>query len=175
MPNKIMVHIKYLALGAGVVLCLLATGQVALGSDVVMDRYAWSKNAGWINFNPQCDGCQGVTVYIDHLEGYAWGENVGWIRLGTYTGGGSYTYANDAAGTYGVNVDSAGNLSGYAWSKNVGWIKFDPNYGSVTVNLSSGDLEGYAWGENVGWIYFNHTAVSTEGHFLYLPLVIRQE
>ena len=69
----------------------------------------------------------GVTVYSDHLEGDAWGENIGWIRLGTHTGGGSHTYANDAASTYGVNNDGAGNLSGYAWGANVGWINFDPD------------------------------------------------
>ncbi len=36
---------------------------------------------GWINFAPSCAGCDGVTVYGDHLEGYAWGKNIGWIHF----------------------------------------------------------------------------------------------
>jgi len=31
------------------------------------DKYAWSSNAGWVNFKPTHGG--GVTVYTDHLEG----------------------------------------------------------------------------------------------------------
>ena len=38
---------------------------------------------------------------------YRYGENVGWIRLGSYDGGGSHTYANDAATTYGVSNEDA--------------------------------------------------------------------
>ena len=99
----------------------------------------------------------GVTVFSDHLEGYALGENIGWIRLGTHEGGGSHTYANDAAGTYGVNNDGMGNLSGYAWGANVGWINFDPDGAErVTIDPVTGDFNGYAWGENVGWIHFRN-------------------
>ena len=77
-------------------------------------------------------------------------------RLGTYTGGGTHTYANDAANSYGVNNDGAGNLSGYAWGTNVGWINFSPANGGVTVDPHEGDFSGFAWGENIGWIHFQN-------------------
>jgi hypothetical protein len=43
------------------------------------DKWAWSKNVGWVNFASV--GYEGVTVYADHLEGYAWAENVGRMRF----------------------------------------------------------------------------------------------
>jgi len=85
------------------------------------------------------------------------GENVGWIRLGTHTGGGSYTYANTTKDNYGVNRDPLGNLSGYTWGTNVGWINFAPTHGGVTIDPITGSFTGYAWGENVGWISFKNT------------------
>jgi len=120
------------------------------------DKYAWSENAGWVNFLPS-DG--GATVYDDHLEGFVWSENVGWIRLGGDTGGGTPNYyANDSSSNYGVNNDGAGNLSGYAWSENVGWINFYPTHSQVTIDPSTGDFDGYAWAENVGWIHFQNAS-----------------
>ena len=83
-------------------------------------KWAWSANAGWINFAPTAPNgafMDGVAVYPDHLEGYAWAENAGWIRLGTHTSGGAWTYANSSATDYGVNRNlTGGALSGYAWS-----------------------------------------------------------
>ncbi|MDK2982379.1 MAG: hypothetical protein PWQ55_2726 [Chloroflexota bacterium] len=124
-----------------------ATGYVDPSS-----KWAWGTNIGWVNFSPTHGG---VVVYDDHLEGYVWAENIGWIRLGAYEGGGTHTYTNNAAGTYGVNNDGLGNLSGYAWSTNTGWINFRPSYGGVSVDPSTGEFTGYAWGENVGWISLN--------------------
>ncbi len=117
------------ALLAGLILVLLTAGVAWAAGNVT--GYAWGTNVGWINFNPANGG---VTVYSDHLEGDAWAENIGWIRLGTYEGGGAHTYANDAAGTYGVNNDGDGDLSGYAWSTNAGWINFAPENGGVTID-----------------------------------------
>jgi len=103
-------------------------------------------------------------VYPDHLEGYAWAENVGWIRLGTYTGGGTHTYANTSATNYGVNRNTGtGALSGYAWSTTAGWINFSPSNGGVTVS-AAGVFSGYAWGENLGWIKFNGTALNSTAY-----------
>jgi hypothetical protein len=119
-----------------------------------MDKWAWSTNAGWINFNPTHGG---VMVYADHLEGYAWAENIGWMRLGSYSGEMAHTYGNTSADDYGVNHDGAGNLSGYAWGTNVGWINFAPTHGGVSIDLVTGSFDGYAWGENVGWICFKGT------------------
>jgi len=139
---------------AVVVLCLVTAAQAATGNIDPNNKWAWGTNVGWINFNPTHGG---VTVYSDHLEGYAWGENIGWIRLGAYEGGGSHTYANDAANTYGVNNDGNGNLSGYAWGTNVGWINFNPTHNQVTIDHTNGNFDGYAWGENIGWIHFKGT------------------
>jgi len=150
--NKIRIH-KYCPVWLLVLLLpLLAyTAVYAAGNIDVTNKWAWGTNVGWINFNPTHGG---VAVYDDHLEGYAWAENGGWIRLGAYEGGGSHTYANDAAANYGVNNDGSGNLSGYAWGAHIGWINFAPTHGGVWVDPVTGDFNGYAWGENVGWIHF---------------------
>jgi hypothetical protein len=167
-------------LTAALALILVGLAQVALGGSVdPIDKWAWSTNAGWINFSPVCDGCEGVTVHGDHLEGYAWAENIGWIRLGTHTGGGSHNYHNTSATNYGVNIDPSGELYGYAWGTDVGWILFDPTEGGVTIDPSTGSLDGYAWGENVGWIHFKndnpaYNVVATLNR-VYLPLVQRVE
>ncbi len=153
MLRKIITKIKYSVLVVGLVFCLVGVAYAATSNIDPTDKWAWSKNVGWVNFAPE--GYEGVTVYADHLEGYAWAENVGWMRLGSYEGGGAHTYANDAPGAYGVNNDGSGNLSGYAWSKNVGWINFDPAGDErVTINPATGSFDGYAWAENVGWMRF---------------------
>jgi len=178
MNNQEPKHAARLTLTAVAVLSLLGIAQAALGSNIdPLDRWAWSTNAGWINFRPACNACEGVTVYADHLEGYAWGENIGWIRMGTHIGGGLHTYGNTTATDYGVNRDLAGKLSGYAWSTNVGWINFDASDGGVTVGPGTGILDGYAWSENVGWIHFGnadpayHVLVNLAR--VYLPVVVR--
>lgn len=113
-------------------------------------QYAWSENAGWLNFNATNGNVQ---VYPDHLEGFVWAENLGWIRLGSHSGGGAYTYANTSNTTYGVNHDGHGQLSGYAWSENAGWIHFQ----GVTID-ANGLFDGHAWGENVGYIHFRNAS-----------------
>ena len=95
-------------------------------------KYAWSENAGWINF-----GTTNGNVHVTDagLSGYALGENIGWIYLGDITNNGE------------------GTLSGYGWGENVGWIKFNPTNGGVIIN-SSGEFTGSALGEDIGWIIF---------------------
>jgi len=105
---------------AGMVLCACTPG-LAAGNIDPADKYAWSTNAGWINFNPAFGG---VTVYSDHLEGYAWWENIGWIRMGAHTGGSPHTYDNSSDTGYGVNHDGSGNLSGYAWSASANYFNY---------------------------------------------------
>ena len=57
-------------LAVALLLGLLGLGQAVLAGDIDgTDKYAWSTNAGWINFNADPHGK--VTVYSDHLEGYA--------------------------------------------------------------------------------------------------------
>ncbi len=51
----------------------------AKAADGTLSGYAWSENAGWINFAPSGGG---VTVGTSgDLKGYAWGENLGWISF----------------------------------------------------------------------------------------------
>ncbi len=59
------------AVFAAAVLAMLGTYQIssAAGMDPAA-KWAWSTNAGWINFNPSGGG--DVAVYGDHLEGYIW-------------------------------------------------------------------------------------------------------
>jgi hypothetical protein len=142
--------------------------QLDFGDNVVLGtppkKWAWSTNAGWINFAPTAPNgvfMDGAAFYPDHLEGFAWSENAGWIRLGTHTTGGSWTYSNAGASDYGVNRNpSTGALFGFAWSSTSGWINFAPTFGGVTVD-GAGNFAGYAWGENLGWIKFNGTAGGT--------------
>ena len=159
-------------------IALVGSVRAALGENIdPLAKWAWSTNTGWINFAPVCAGCEGVTVYSDHLEGYAWGENVDWIRLGTHTGGGAHTYGNTSATDYGVNRDVSGNLSGYAWSTNLGWIAFDSEHGGVTIDPATGSFDGYAWAENGGWIHFKNADpaynVVILAYRVYLPVVLR--
>jgi len=161
---------------AGIAISLFSVAHAASSSNIDPEaRWAWSTNAGWINFDPPHGG---VTVCSDHLEGYAWGENVGWIRMGTHTGCDAHTYGNTSAADYGVNRDGEGNLSGYAWGTNVGWINFDPD-GAEGVSMDPlGRFDGYAWGENVGWVHFNSSGpvpyrVSMLLYRIYLSLVMR--
>jgi len=96
-------------------------------------KYAWSENAGWINF-----GTSGGNVHVTDsgLTGYAWSENYGWINLNPATSG--------------VKNDGAGNLSGYAWAEGLGWI----NFSGVTIN-NEGYFFGYASSTLAGRISFN--------------------
>jgi|GEM_PF-2696853 len=128
----------------------------SVNADVVSatDKYAWSENASWFNFNSSHNQ---VDVYDDHLEGFAWAAKVGWIKLGSYAGGGTHTYINSNATDWGVNNDGAGNLSGYAWGENIGWINFNPSNSQVTINAGTGDFDGYAWSAKLGWIHFQNT------------------
>ena len=159
MQKHILTTVVLMALFAGGL-----TAQAQTGNIDPANKYAYSENAGWQNFRPTHGG---VTVYDDHLEGDVWAENIGWVRLGSYTGGGTHTYANTGAADYGVNNTGAGVLSGYAWSENAGWINFKPTHGGVTINTTTGVFDGYAWGENIGWMHFKnasppyHVAIQT--------------
>jgi len=108
-------------------------------------RYAWSENAGWIDFGT-AEGS--VHITDTNLTGYAWGENIGWISLNCSNTNSCSTVS------YGVANNEEGLLSGYAWSENAGWINFKPENGGVSID-ANGDFSGYAWGENIGWIVFN--------------------
>ena len=166
------------AIFTSLILAILCMHQMASAAGMdTTSKWAWSANAGWINFNPTAGGS--VSVYRDHLEGYIWAENFGWIRLGTYTGGSPHTYENSALNNYGVNRDPGGRLTGYGWGANVGWINFAPFGGGVTIDPGTGAFAGYAWGENVGWIGLKGGSgataygVVTDFRQIYLPLILK--
>lgn len=46
-----------------------------------LSGFAWSENAGWINFRPQHGGVS-IDTITGKFDGYAWGENIGWISFG---------------------------------------------------------------------------------------------
>ncbi len=126
------------------------------------EKYAWSENSGWINFNATGGG---VIVRRAFLSGYAWAENIGWIKIGA---DGAGPYDNTSAADWGVNRNALNGLSGYAWSETAGWINFDPTNGGVTIDPSTGEFNGFAWSENLGWIHFRFDTPSY-GPLLVIP------
>jgi CSLREA domain-containing protein len=155
MPQHRYATCRILILLAGL---LLSFSLFAAGISTT-EKYAWTENAGWLNFAATNGNVQ---VYADHLEGYVWAENIGWIRLGSFSGGSAHTYSNTSNTDYGVNRAGT-NLSGYAWSENVGWINFNSaNGGPVTLNVT-GQFDGYAWSENVGWIHLRSATPTAYG------------
>jgi hypothetical protein len=135
-----------------------ATAQSA--SNVVpAAKFAWSENAGWINFRDGGSpaGAQGVRVNPTFLSGFAWGENIGWINFGDGSPGTFTGYGNTDGSDTGVNIAASNLLSGLAWGENVGWINFGPFASIPTAQQARFDFvarrfRGYAWGENIGWI-----------------------
>ena len=63
----------------------------AVGIDA-NNKYAWSSNAGWINFNPTNGN---VDVTDTAITGQAWSDNYGWINLQPTTSGVVNTITND--------------------------------------------------------------------------------
>ena len=123
---------------AGIVSMLALTAPVH-ATNIAANSFAWSENAGWINFAPSAG--PGVTVSDTVVSGYAWAENLGWINFSPTSGG--------------VFNNADGVLSGDAWSENAGWISFAPVGAGVYIDTITGQFSGYAWGENIGWINFD--------------------
>jgi hypothetical protein len=128
-------------------LTLLIPARAASNIDPEV-RFAWSENAGWLNFLPVA--ARGVEVSDTYLSGFVWAENIGWIKLGADGGG---PYVNTGAGNWGVNRGADGALSGFGWSENAGWI----NFSQITIDAGSGVFDGYAWSENIGWVHLSHS------------------
>lgn len=95
--------------------------------------YAWSNQAGWVNFGTT----NGAIAITDAgITGYAWNSNYGWINMSPTNGG--------------VLVAANGALLGYGWSSGLGWI----NFSGVSIN-SSGKFVGTASGANIGALTFD--------------------
>jgi len=134
-------------------LAALLAGSVARAGGNIdpAHSFAWSENAGWINFAPS-NAVVTVTAY-QGLSGYAWAENIGWIKLAAV----GSTYANTTKDNWGVKLVGSA-LQGFAWSENVGWINFNPQHSRVTIDQATGQFDGYVWSENVGWIHFRNAS-----------------
>ena len=154
--------------GTGTILLgLLVFGDGMRGADadsnisaISPDHFAWSENAGWLNFRPQ-GGAYGVTVHSGCLSGDLWAENIGYVRLRAPAVTTCQDIHNDAADNYGVTVDGSGYCAGYGWSENVGWVNFSPSCSApcgviMRQEGSSRIFEGYAWAENVGFVHFQN-------------------
>ena len=102
------------------------------------EGYAWSDQAGWMNF-----GVANGNIHITDsgITGYAWSNNYGWINMAPTNGG--------------VTIAASGVFSGYAWGSGLGWI----NFSGVSIN-SSGKFVGQASGSIIGTLAFDCTNCS---------------
>ena len=121
------------------------------------NKFAYSANAGWINFrHDQPASPNGVVFGEFFLSGYAYGANIGWIDFGDGSPANGIQYLNNSTTDCGVNHDGLGNLSGYAYGANIGWINFGwalvTNADRPRVNLLTGAFSGYGYSANLGWI-----------------------
>ncbi|MEM9373927.1 MAG: GC-type dockerin domain-anchored protein [Planctomycetota bacterium] len=123
--------------------------------------FAWSENAGWINFDASNGDSQGPVYQTTAITGFAWAENFGWINLGSTATPPPRDMQTGEA--FGIGIDDDGYLFGYAWAENAGWISFGPHpqVGTIATPLGDADasprvrrgrLLGAAWAENLGWI-----------------------
>lgn len=127
---KILLTLALVFSAAQIVFASETNGTIASGGN---NGYAWSNQAGWVNFG--CSNC-GISITDSGVTGHAWSNNYGWINMNPLNGG--------------VTVAANGALSGYAWGSGLGWI----NFSGVSIN-SSGKLVGTASGTNVGTLTFD--------------------
>ena len=80
-----MKKIKLIALISILLGLFFAVGFVFASSGAIDGayKYAWSANAGWINFAPTDSNGNyvGLTVADSAVTGYAWSQNYGWINF----------------------------------------------------------------------------------------------
>ena len=121
------------------------------------NKFAYSANAGWLNFRHNQPSSPNGIVFGEYVvSGFAYGANFGWVNLGDGSPVNGIQYQNNSASDYGVNHDGLGNLSGYAYGANIGWINFGwtntSNLNRPRVDLLTGSFTGYAYSANIGWI-----------------------
>lgn len=157
---------KHWCLQALVLLVCIPRSAVADSTISATNKFAYSANAGWINFrHDQPASPNGVVFGEFFLSGFAYGANFGWVDFGDGTPADGIQYQNNSAADCGVNHDGAGNLSGYGYGANIGWINFgwagpaDPN--RPRVDLLTGAFSGFAYSANLGWINLGTGNLST--------------
>jgi len=125
-------------------------------------KYAYSADAGWINFrHDQPASPNGVIVGESFFAGLAYGANFGWINFGDGTPADGMEYQNNSATDFGVNHDGAGCLSGMAYGANTGWINLGA--GTLTtlmVRITDTDNDGMA----DAWERAYFSNLNTAGH-----------
>lgn len=119
-----------LSIGVFVAYASETNGTIVTGGN---NGYAWSDQAGWVNF-----GATNSTIQItdSSITGYAWNSNYGWINMAPTNGG--------------ITVAANGALAGYAWGSSLGWI----NFSGVSIS-SSGTFTGTASGTIIGTLTFD--------------------
>lgn len=105
------------------------------------NKWAWSNNGGWINFNPSGGA---VEVTDTAINGHIWIANYGWINL-------------QPPGS-GVTNTTGGDVGGQAWGENTGYIDFS----GVSIS-GTGEFEGNATNAVLGTISFNCSNTSSCG------------
>jgi hypothetical protein len=129
-----------------------------------VNRDAYGANIGWVNFRG--DVTNGGVIGLYYSTGYVWSANAGWISLGSGTPTNGFSYANNSATDWGVNlVMPGGFLRGMAYGANIGWINFETN-GNARVDLVTGKLDGYVYGANVGWISLSNSQAHVQTDYL---------
>ncbi len=127
--KKILLVFVFGLLIPGVAFASQTNGTIVSGGNA---GYAWSNQAGWVNF-----GATNGNIHITDsgITGYAWNSNYGWINMNPNNGG--------------VHVSANGSLSGYAWGQGLGWVNFSG--ASIT---SAGKFSGQATGATIGTLTF---------------------
>jgi hypothetical protein len=119
----------------------------------VLSGFAWSENAGWLNFRPTtCAPDATCGVRIDPATGYffgrAWGENIGWLTFASGAPIGSTartswcgtTLAPPGAGPS-IRVGKNGQETALSWSGFAGASWYDVVAGSLgTLRATLGDF-----------------------------------
>jgi hypothetical protein len=131
----------------GVVLSVATPIESSISST---NQFAYSSNAGWINFRPNSEN--GAQVHENLLCGYAYAANFGWIHFGDGSPDNGHKYSNNSSTDYGINLNADGSLEGKAFAPNIGWVSFEKIWGQPRINYSTGRFSGFAYSGNIGWI-----------------------
>ncbi len=115
------------------VLPIVSFASETNGTISSVNKYAWSNQAGWVNFKTTNGD---VKISDSGITGYVWNSNYGWINMSPTSSG--------------VKIAPNGSMTGYAWGENIGWV----NFSGVSIN-SSGKFVGSAVGKVIGTLTFD--------------------
>src|SRR5438094_111575 len=88
-------------------IALIAAGHLEAASSFGPDHsLSWGANIGWMDWRG--DDEHGVEIGQFVCSGYIYAANVGWINLGSGTPLNGFSYQNNSATDFGVNVGEHG-------------------------------------------------------------------